>query len=310
MLLLDLSGCGPSGLLRVIYFFKLLLDVVFIIIPIALIVILIIDFSKAALSSDEVAQKKTFKLATKRVLYAVIAFFVPTIVSIFNNILGDLGVDYSKCYNDITIEALDQLEAEEKVEEEADRAARMALLEKEKKQKEKKENTEKLLESNSVYKASGKGCDGMVYYENGNFYKPTSDTSGSSGTKGSASYGYNKYFYDMLSKMIQDAKAEGYIISAATYEYGAWRSFSQQQELYSCYINQNCNKGNLAAEPGTSIHGWGIASDLSFDNDEAKKWAHANASNYSLEFSIDSEDWHIVPISIISDDSVVNKCKK
>ena len=53
MLLLDLSGCGPSGILRAVYFFKLILDIVLIIIPIALIVLLLIDFSKMVISNDE-----------------------------------------------------------------------------------------------------------------------------------------------------------------------------------------------------------------------------------------------------------------
>lgn len=313
MLLLDLSGCGPSGLLRVLYFFKLILDIVFTIIPIALIVLLIIDFAKMVISNDESAQSKTFKLATKRIFYAVLVFFVPTIVSIFNSILGELGVDYSACYNDITIETINQLEAEEIAIEEAKKAASLALLEEERKKKEEEGNIEILLSSSNVYLASGKGCDGMVYYESGVFYKPSTATSGSNGTKGSANYGYNKYFYEMLSKFVSDGKKAGFTINMSTSDYGAWRPLENQQYFYDCYRNKNCNNGNLAAVPGYSNHGWGIASDLDYpynqDRQAAINWAHNNASRYGLKFSEPSENWHIQPASIIINDNKVKLCK-
>lgn len=313
MLLLDLANCGPSGLLRVIYFFKLILDILFIIVPIGLIILLLIDFSKMVISGDEGAQSKTFKLAMKRILYAVIVFFVPTIVSIFNSILGDLGVEYSACYNDITIDAINQLAAEEEAIEEAEKAARLALLEEERKEAEENEKILKKINSSGTHLASGSGCDGMVYYEDGVFYKPSSATSGSDGTKGSTDYGYNKYFYEMLKKFLDDAASAGWRISMSTTEYGAWRPIAIQEYFYGCYVNQDCNNGNSAAVPGYSNHGWGIASDLEYsyyqDRQAAIKWAHDNASNYGLRFSEPDENWHIEPASIVKDDSKVKVCK-
>lgn len=57
MSFLDLANCGPSGILKVIYFFKLILDIVFIIMPIALILLVTVDISKAVVTGDEGAQK-------------------------------------------------------------------------------------------------------------------------------------------------------------------------------------------------------------------------------------------------------------
>lgn len=310
LLLLDLSSCGPAGLLRVIYFFKLILDIVFIIIPIALIVMLTIDFAKMTISGDEGVQKKTFKTATKRLLSAVIVFFIPMIVSVVNEVLGDLGVEYSVCYNDITIEAIEQLELEEETIDKAQDAAKLQLLEKQLETKTEEEQIKTKIDSSNTYIASGSGCDGLIYYENGIFYKPSSSyANGTPETKGSAIYGYNKYFYSMLSKMIDDAKEAGYTIKASTTEYGAWRPYEKQLYFYNCYINQNCNNGNLAANPGASNHGWGIASDLSYGNNAAIEWAHANAINYGLKFTVSSENWHIAPAITKVDDSVVTKCK-
>lgn len=312
MLLLDLSSCGPSGLLRVLYFFKLILDIVFIIIPIGLIILLTIDFAKAVISGDESAQKKTFNLATKRIMYAVIVFFVPTIVSIVNTVLGDLGVDYSACYNDISLDAINALEAEEIAKEEAEKAARLALLEKQKAEE------DKIIDSEGYYTVSASECDGMVYMdEQGYFYVPSNNyKSGVAGTKGSALYGYNKFFYNMLNTMINSAKKKGYTITMSTTDYGAWRPYEKQEYFWQCYQTKSCNNGNPAARPGVSLHGWGIASDLEFGSSEAEAWAHKNATLlFGLEFSMCdsypddcSEPWHVVPALLKYDDSVVKKC--
>lgn len=300
MLILDLTGCGASDFLRVIYFFKLILDIVFVVIPIALILLLTIDFAKMMISGDESAQKKTFKLATKRILYAVIVFFVPTIVSFLNIILGDLGVEYSECYNDITIEAIESLAAEEKAIEEAEKAARLALMESKRQEQKELEEAKQNVSDSGTYTVKAEGCDGLVYYNNGVFYKPDSSYhGGGSETKGSAAYGYNKYFYDMLTKFVNDGKAAGFTIKASTSRFGAWRPIEYQEYFAccdsdyhpeasitytippslcngsSCYCpgTGKCNNGNTAAYVGTSNHGWGIASDLDFDDSSSRDWA-------------------------------------
>ena len=48
--------------------------------------------------------------------------------------------------------------------------------------------------------------------------------------------------------------------------------------------------GGLAAEPGTSNHGWGSAVDLKLD-DSAQKWLQQNASKYGFS-NIPKEPWH------------------
>lgn len=311
MLLLDLAKCGPSGVLKVVYFFKLILDFLFILIPIVLIVLLTIDISKAVISGDEGTQKKAIKLGSKRLLYAIIVFCVPYIVSLVNLVLGDLGVDYSACYYDITLDAIKQLEADEKAEEEAKKAARIEKLKKEQARAKEEAGVQTIINSSDTYLASGSGCDGYVYYENGTFYLPSdSSINGKAGSKGTAPFGYNKYFYAMLSKMIADGHKAGHTIIASSSQYGAWRPYEKQLYFYNCYKTKSCNNGNLAAKPGKSKHGWGIASDLEYNNNNnAIKWAHANAHRYGLKFTVSSENWHIEPASQKTNDSVVKQCK-
>ena len=85
--------CAHSEVLKVIYFIMTLIDIVKIIIPIALIVFGLIDFSKAAISSDEKVQKKSGQLFLKRLLYGILVFTIPWIVEVLMVTLGNLLED-------------------------------------------------------------------------------------------------------------------------------------------------------------------------------------------------------------------------
>ena len=103
-----LAACQNPDVLRIIYFVKLLIDVVFVVIPIGLIVLLMVDFAKMVIVGREDEQKKLFNLAIKRVIMAVAVFFVPTIVNLVNNMLADMGVEYSECLTNANSETIAQ----------------------------------------------------------------------------------------------------------------------------------------------------------------------------------------------------------
>ena len=93
-----LDACQHPGILRIIYFGSLLLDIVFTLVPIGLIVILMIDFSKAVIGGDEKAVKST-KIVGKRIIYAMILFCIPWIVEVFMSLMDSVGfsVNYQEC---------------------------------------------------------------------------------------------------------------------------------------------------------------------------------------------------------------------
>ena len=121
-------------------------------------------------------------------------------------------------------------------------------------------------------------------------------------------YGYNNYFYERLTKFIDDANKNGYKITMSTQ---GCRTYNTQVNYY-----YTMERGR-AAYPGYSLHGFGIASDLEFyqkdgsvcgygrtaKNCPSMGWAHENAKNYGLVFSLlyasYKEDWHIEPINKI-----------
>ena len=78
-----------------------------------------------------------------------------------------------------------------------------------------------------------------------------------------------------------------------------YRTFAQQQWAYNCYINKNCNGGNLAAKPGTSNHGWGLAVDVTMTqyggfNSKEYKWLAANAAQWNFKTgTVSTEAWHL-----------------
>ncbi|MCL3860902.1 M15 family metallopeptidase [Actinotalea sp. K2] len=51
------------------------------------------------------------------------------------------------------------------------------------------------------------------------------------------------------------------------------------------------SQGGLAAAPGTSNHGWGIALDLKLDS-TAQAWMRSNAKDYGFVEDVPREPWH------------------
>ncbi|APR81543.1 D-alanyl-D-alanine carboxypeptidase [Minicystis rosea] len=71
-----------------------------------------------------------------------------------------------------------------------------------------------------------------------------------------------------------------------------FRTMAEQQELYSCYINCNCNSCNLAAKPGYSNHQSGHALDLNTSSSGVLNWLNAHGAAYGWKRTVSSEPWH------------------
>lgn len=102
MLILEINkfpSCGPSWFLKIILFLREFLNILYIAIPICLIILMMIDLSKAVISSDNDKMTKSAQMAIKRLKYAILIFAVPWIVSVVMSILGDIGVEYTSCLN-------------------------------------------------------------------------------------------------------------------------------------------------------------------------------------------------------------------
>jgi LAS superfamily LD-carboxypeptidase LdcB len=90
---------------------------------------------------------------------------------------------------------------------------------------------------------------------------------------------------ESLTNLIADARKDGVKIGITD----SYRSYSEQVDvarrkgLYS--------QGGLAAKPGTSEHGWGMATDLDLNN-KAQAWMRANGEKYGFVENVPREPWH------------------
>ena len=105
-----LDACQHPTFLRVLYFGYLFWEILAVVIPIGLIIMLMIDFTKAVVISKEDEQIKSMKIVGKRIMYAVFIFATPWLVSFIMTIIDsvgiDIGGDYNLCIN--TVKAINE----------------------------------------------------------------------------------------------------------------------------------------------------------------------------------------------------------
>ena len=105
-----LKACENPDILRIIYLAKKILNIVFIIIPVALVVFIIMDLFKNVTNGDnDKTVKDNNKIAIKRLIYAILLFFVPTIVTVVMNLLSAVGItsEYKQCIDNATKEKIE-----------------------------------------------------------------------------------------------------------------------------------------------------------------------------------------------------------
>jgi len=78
-----------------------------------------------------------------------------------------------------------------------------------------------------------------------------------------------------------------------------FRTYKRQEYFWNCYQCQCCNNGNLAARPGTSRHGIGVALDVNTNcgrgpcgGSAVYQWLDRNAASYKFFRTVPSEPWH------------------
>jgi len=89
--------------------------------------------------------------------------------------------------------------------------------------------------------------------------------------------------------VMQDAAAAAGVNIAIV---SGFRTNAEQEYLYNCYVNCNCNNCNLAAKPGYSNHQSGHALDLNTSTGSVLSWLNAHGAEYGFEATVASEDWH------------------
>ena len=111
---------------------------------------------------------------------------------------------------------------------------------------------------------------------------------------GGAFDGLEASFASNLRQMMNDAATAGHDISVNS----GFRSMERQQQLWEGALQKYGDPeiaDNFVARPGDSLHNFGLAADLGYGSDAARRFAHQNAGNYGLNFRMGHEPWHIEP---------------
>lgn len=295
---------------------KYAMNIVFIIVPIIVIALAIIDLFKYMLKPE--SPGATLKAIITRIIAGLIVFLIPTMIdTVFSLVEGYDDSAITKYYTDASVEKIEQLKVEVENEKIANQNKTKAELKEAalKKAEEERKRNEQIEEQRAEQESQGStgsydgdtissGEYGSLRVENGVFYIPNRRaTSDADIPKQSGSYGLNPIFWERLSALLEDAKAQGYNVTVTS----GWRSYSSQRSLWD-NSNRPCSeRGKWVACPGGSRHGFGIAADLSFngtscsggwDCNAAATWVHANAAKYGLKFRMSWEPWHIEPENV------------
>lgn len=88
-----------------------------------------------------------------------------------------------------------------------------------------------------------------------------------------------------LEALRSAAAAEGVTIGMTD----SYRTYESQVDL----VNRKglYSQGGLAAKPGTSMHGWGVAVDLKLDS-AAQAWMRQNGGRFGYVENVPREPWH------------------
>lgn len=147
MFILESSACTDPSVLATILFIKKLIRILCVIAPAVLIVLLTIDIAKSVAAGDDNELKRAQKLSAKRIIYALIIFFIPILVNGVFGLLSSVKVAGSTCYTNATDEKIETLMNEQKDKEKAKQEEKEKDIEKTKEeQARQKENKKKARE--------------------------------------------------------------------------------------------------------------------------------------------------------------------
>ena len=134
--------------------------------------------------------------------------------------------------------------------------------------------------TDKTYKLNSKGVpEDLAAYGNGKIPKEAL------GQVGATNHKLWAPAAESLNRMVEDAERDGVKIGITD----SYRPYAEQVDL--ARRKGLYSQGGLAAKPGTSEHGWGMATDLDL-NGKALNWMRKNAGNYGFVENVPRESWH------------------
>ena len=149
-MLLAIKACETSGILNAIYIIKMVLKIIFTLVPLAIILTSIINLTKAIFNADNSKIKDAVYLMIAKIIVGAIIFMIPTLTNAILSLIdsGKVSNSYLACYNNATAEKIK--EYKEKEEAEAKAEAEEKEKEKNKKLEEYEKQQQELDKNNHV----------------------------------------------------------------------------------------------------------------------------------------------------------------
>lgn len=110
--------------------------------------------------------------------------------------------------------------------------------------------------------------------------------------------GIDDEFNSRLTRMIESLPPQ---LQGHVKVFSAYRSVEHQQRLWNNALKKYGSEAaarKWVAPPGRSNHNHGVAIDLRYNSDAARRWFHENAKRFGLSFPMAHEPWHIEPIGV------------
>ena len=104
-----LDACNNIGLLKILMFIKIIMNIIFIIVPIGMIIMISIDFSRNIFNADEGKIKDNNKIIINRIISVILLFMVPYIIDLFMHLFDNLNVHFALCYNNASKERIEEI---------------------------------------------------------------------------------------------------------------------------------------------------------------------------------------------------------
>lgn len=101
-----LNLCDSGDILSVFRIVNIVITVIKIVVPIILILSLMIDYAKAVYNKDSDALAKVNRLAAKKVIAAILIFYIPTFVNIIAKVSSYNDNSYLSCLSNATIDKI------------------------------------------------------------------------------------------------------------------------------------------------------------------------------------------------------------
>lgn len=98
------SLCKTAGFLRVLYFLNIVLDIIFILVPIIIIVTVVIKLGNVVFNGKEDQLKETFVTSIKKVVAGLIIFMLPNIIDFAFSLTGESFAELKTCTANATTE--------------------------------------------------------------------------------------------------------------------------------------------------------------------------------------------------------------